>query len=565
MKVWFWIAVAAVALSVGASDAVASQPFAPTLDVSLTNTNPSAVSNVVTVTSLPSGSHAISNFSMNFPPGWGIAGDTDVPFGDSVAEATMSVDVDCNSSVENFGFFLTNSPADPEAVAEWTGQINSWWLLTLHVDGSASLGYDLSADMTNFSEFHQLCAPQSLAVTIYGRSLPNKRPVATNPANSGDYVFTVPLVSLGGEHVSEGSDTVCICPTLDDDADGVVDETPCGSDPNDPTSRPERIDPPFAGIDDDGDTLIDEPLPPGAENYDCDGDGYTGLAENHIYAPNTRGDQDACGANSRPPQSPAVPIGWPADLKGGAFSADRINIEDVASFKTPVNRMDTDPGDPGYDVRWDVVPGSTFGKAINIQDLASVDVVAPPMLGFKKAYGGPFCPWLSSDIDGDGVIDEAGCGSDPANPSSRPERIDGVFAGVDDDGDTLVDETLPEHSGIYDCDGDGYRGFAEDHIFAPSLQGKQDACGLSGWPADLAGGTFSGNKVNIQDLATFITPVRRINTSPGDAAYASRWDMVPGSTFGKAINVQDMANISALFPPMLGIRAFNGPQCPWEP
>ena len=45
------------------------------------------------------------------------------------------------------------------------------------------------------------------------------------------------------------------------------------------------------------------------------------------------------------------------------------------------------------------------------------------------------------DDDGDGVNDddETPCGSDPMDitpPLSRPERIDGAFAGVDDDGDT---------------------------------------------------------------------------------------------------------------------------------
>jgi hypothetical protein len=42
--------------------------------------------------------------------------------------------------------------------------------------------------------------------------------------------------------------------------------------------RPERI---FAtpDIDDDGDGMIDEALPPGAEGVDCDGDGCIGTVE----------------------------------------------------------------------------------------------------------------------------------------------------------------------------------------------------------------------------------------------------------------------------------------------
>jgi hypothetical protein len=366
--------------------------------------------------------------------------------------------------------------------------------------------------------------------------------------------------------MNQTSATVCVCATPDQDMDGVIDETPCGSSPTDPALRPERIDPPFLGVDDDGDGQVDEPLPPGALNYDCDGDGYRGSAENNVYAPNTRGDQDACGSDSSPHQSPPTPIGWPADIKGGSFSGDRLDVADLASFVTPVRRINTSPGDPGFDVRWDVVPGSTFGKVINLQDLASINVLLPPMLGTQRAFNGQLCRWLKTDIDGDGVIDEASCGGNPTNPSRRPERIDGAFAGVDDDGDTLVDEMLPANSGIYDCDGDGYRGSVEDHVFSPAARGDQDPCGISGWPADFVGGAFSDNKVHISDLATFVTPVRHLGTSPGDPGYGVRWDLIPGSTFGKAINVQDLASVTGLYPPMLaGARAFNGPVCPYSP
>ena len=59
----------------------------------------------------------------------------------------------------------------------------------------------------------------------------------------------------------------------DSDGDGVydVDEGPCGGDPLNPLLRPERLDGPFHNVDDDGDTDVDEPLPTGSEDYDCDG------------------------------------------------------------------------------------------------------------------------------------------------------------------------------------------------------------------------------------------------------------------------------------------------------
>ena len=61
--------------------------------------------------------------------------------------------------------------------------------------------------------------------------------------------------------------------------------------------------------------------------------------------------------------------------------------------------------------------------------------------------GADSCPLQPNvgDVDCDrvGDIDEPPCESDPLNGAIRPERIDGVFAGADDDGDTLVDEALP--------------------------------------------------------------------------------------------------------------------------
>ena len=49
------------------------------------------------------------------------------------------------------------------------------------------------------------------------------------------------------------------------------------------------------------------------------------------------------------------------------------------------------------------------------------------------------------------------------------------------------------------------------------------------WPADLVSGSIpdSTNRVNIMDLTSFLAPVRRINTSPGDVG-DRRWDLVLG-------------------------------------
>ena len=185
------------------------------------------------------------------------------------------------------------------------------------------------------------------------------------------------------------------------------------------------------------------------------------------------------------------------------------------------------------------------------------------------------------DTDGDGVsnvtdadddadlvtdADEGACGSDSLHDLRVPERLDGAFAAADDDGDALTDEPLPPGSEDFDCDGDGYRGDTEAQVFAGATGRDQDPCGTGAWAADLAAGSFSANKVNIGDLASFISPVRRLNTSPGNDDFDPRWDVVPGTTFGEWINVQDLGSLIVLRPPLMnGGRAYNGPSCPWPP
>jgi hypothetical protein len=187
------------------------------------------------------------------------------------------------------------------------------------------------------------------------------------------------------------------------------------------------------------------------------------------------------------------------------------------------------------------------------------------------------------DTDGDGVLNtsdldddadkvydaaETPCGGDPLNPARRPERIDGPFGGVDDDGDTSIDEALPPGAAAYDCDGDGYKGSVEASIFSGGGNGDRDACGGNGWPSDLST-AINPNQLNVADLGTFVAPVRRLGTSPGDANFSLRWDLVPGAVIGEHIAVTDMAATitgTTGYPPMLGgIRALGGPVCPWAP
>jgi len=197
-------------------------------------------------------------------------------------------------------------------------------------------------------------------------------------------------------------------------------------------------------------------------------------------------------------------------------------------------------------------------------------------------------PCDSGDFDGDSLSDQAEyyCGSPADDVNLRPERVDGVFAGVDDDGDTAVDEGLPAAAAALDCDADGFTGTAEDHVYSyfPQAGGDQKTCQeFDGafpnsnpamtpslrWPMDLMAGPFSENRVNVADMASYIAPVRYFGEDVGTYPADVRLDIVPGTTFGTDINIQDMAAMiggEAAYPPMFfGLRAFGGPQCPWAP
>ncbi len=221
-------------------------------------------------------------------------------------------------------------------------------------------------------------------------------------------------------------------------------------------NRPERLDGPFVGVDDDADGEVDEVqgvcmnyVSPPPAGYDADGDGYTDPVEggaNTQFAPlcwgNTVNDDnfedgytnDGCPARNSPETNcsntldddsdgivndgcPKVGTyseaqfsigtghqdacgnnGWPSDLAGGD---NRVSLQDVTSFTTPApTKLNTSPGQTGFDSRWDLVPGPGSGSYwITMQDLTTLTAgtagspAYPPMPGGAKAFGGPPCPW----------------------------------------------------------------------------------------------------------------------------------------------------------------------------
>jgi hypothetical protein len=128
-------------------------------------------------------------------------------------------------------------------------------------------------------------------------------------------------------------------------------------------------------------------------------------------------------------------------------------------------------------------------------------------------------------------------------------------------GGTPSTPTCPEL--ILDQDNDGFVRSVEQHVGT----NHQDPCGQNAWPADLYSISPSANDIDIQDVTSFIAPVRYFNTDVGAHTGDIRWDLVPGNgLFTFDINIQDLTTVTTTDPPMLnGVRAFNGPACPYAP
>jgi hypothetical protein len=263
-------------------------PFNPVLDIFVSSPAASAASDLRIATSLSSGNNALGTWSLFLPAGWNVSADNAVTDGDVVARATMSVDTDCNGTTDNYGpFNLVDTPVDPgpdHPVAQWSGQIAPWWTLVITVDQVTGQPFDMSADLTNFSVFHTMCAPQNFIVTILGRSLPNNNVVVSNPSSAGTYVWTGSYASFGGQYITNVNDSVCIGNTCDFDGDGVADVADnCIAWPNAAQNLP--------------------PWPIAADDPDCDG--FSTAVENPVGTnPFLQ-----CGANA-----------WPADLNNDTYS-----------------------------------------------------------------------------------------------------------------------------------------------------------------------------------------------------------------------------------------------------
>lgn len=111
---------------------------------------------------------------------------------------------------------------------------------------------------------------------------------------------------------------------------------------------------------------------------DQDNDGFAEAVEAHVGT----GSNDPCGND-----------GWPADLDPSGASANNLNLQDLTSFIFPSpSKLNTSPGDPGWDQRYDLVPNDT----VTLSDLTALifgPAAYPRMLEGSQAFNGPSCPY----------------------------------------------------------------------------------------------------------------------------------------------------------------------------
>ena len=109
---------------------------------------------------------------------------------------------------------------------------------------------------------------------------------------------------------------------------------------------------------------------PALPSTDTDGDGFTDAQEIYIGT-------DPIGRCERTGTAAGASRDWPADTAGGGGSGDRIVLNDITAYTTGSPRaLGTKPGEPGFQLRLDINPGTTSPVAnahwIILTDLTSV-------------------------------------------------------------------------------------------------------------------------------------------------------------------------------------------------
>jgi len=193
---------------------------------------------------------------------------------------------------------------------------------------------------------------------------------------------------------------------------------------------------------------------------------------------------------------------------------------------------------------------------------------------------------LTEDACGENIVDNDGDGfvNDGCPASGAPEVA--CADAADSDGDELVNDGCPAvgptEDACVDADDDDADGFVNDGCLQAGSIAEaafnldsfpNDPCGEDGWPSDVFSSGLSLNKLDIQDLISFVAPTRRLDKSPGQTGFSKEWDMTPGpnSPFPNFISIFDLTTLlngvpgSPAYPPMFGGPRAFGKDCPFPP
>jgi len=173
--------------------------------------------------------------------------------------------------------------------------------------------------------------------------------------------------------------------------------------------------------------------------------------------------------------------------------------------------------------------------------------------------GTPLC---ANAVNDDGVVG-------PGTPTTADDNLvnDGCPAvGPAESGAQCTNNTDDDGDGFYN-DGCPQVGTYAEGQFNIGTS-PQAPCGTD-WPSNVFNSGPSANKLDVQDVISFVAPIRRMGTNPGDPNFSSRYDLVPGKgILATWINLNDLTALIAGttgFPPMFnGARAF-GHVCPIPP
>ena len=394
----------------------------------------------------------------------------------------------------------------------------------------------------------------------------------------------------------------------DTDSDGVANAFDnCPATPNSDQND--------ADGDGDGNACDNCPTTPNANQDDTDLDSVGDLCDNCYGTANGAnqsqllgiGNQSDADGDGVPGSEPAVGSNWGGDACDvdddndglpDTMDSCRTLAEDYDGWQDEGGCPDTDnDGDGICDPGLSSVScsGSDSGKycfdpagtlACHIAPASDCRNVAEDYDAFKDSDGCPEpdndndafpdhadnCPGTGQIAGADGML---GAPQDLNHNGVRDIATEALFTTDDvvktfEDYDGVLDTDGCHDSPGEDFDGDGY---TDDDEALKIGTNAGYPCGINGWPSNLFEPMPPApptNSLTIQDVTSFVAPVRHFDSSPGDEPlYNPRWDIRPGAgALPKWINIQDVLQLVAGptgNPPMLnGARAF-GQTCPLPP